>query len=162
MKKIRKPAAAVLAAVMMLLLLCACGGSSAKDVPVSDIADKIDAALGKADSLSAVDANYIKGYMKLGEGDYAEYVVKINAYGQNIDEYGVFKAADSAQAKALKEALDSYLKLRLDSWMDEYMPEEKPKLTSAEVKTEGNYICYCILSDTDKTAAFGAFTDALK
>lgn len=162
MRKIKNTLAAVLAATMMLLLLCACGGESTKNVAVSDIAAKVDEALGKADSLSAVDSNYVKGYMKLSEDDYAECVVKINAYGQNIDEYGIFKASDSTQAKALKESVEGYLQLRLDSWMDEYMPEEKPKLTSAEVKTDGNYIMYSILSDSDKSAAFSAFADALK
>ena len=41
------------------------------------------------------------------------------------------------------------------------MPEEKPKLESAEVHVKGDYVMYCILSDKDKTAAFKAFEDAL-
>jgi len=45
--------------------------------------------------------------------------------------------------------------------MKEYMPEEFPKLESAEVKTAGNYVIYAILSDNDKKAAFDAFNKAL-
>ncbi len=126
------------------------------------VVSALDAALGKGDSLVAVDANYIKGYMKIDVADYEGYAVKINAYGANIDEYGVFKAKDSSQAKEVKSAVEGYLQLRVDSWMDQYMPEEKPKLTSAEVKTNGSYVMYCILSDADKSAAFGAFDGALK
>jgi hypothetical protein len=145
---------------MILAILCACGGAS--DVALSDITAAVDKALNKGDSLAAVDASYIKGYMKMDVTDYADYSVKINVYGANIDEYGVFKANDSKQAKEIESAVEAYLQLRLDSWMDEYMPEEKPKLTSAEVKTSGNYVMYCILDDADKSAAFGAFETALK
>lgn len=161
MKIIKRPGAAALVLAMVLVLLCACGGG-AKNVPVEDVVSALDAALGKGDSLVAVDANYIKGYMKIDVADYEGYAVKINAYGANIDEYGVFKAKDSSQAKEVKSAVEGYLQLRVDSWMDQYMPEEKPKLTSAEVKTNGSYVMYCILSDADKSAAFGAFDGALK
>ena len=100
--------------------------------------------------------------MKMDVSDYAGYTVKINAYGANIDEYGIFQAADDKQAKDVEAAVEAYLQLRLDSWMDEYMPEEKPKLSSAEVKSEGKYVMYAILGDADKTAAFEAFAGALK
>ena len=161
MKNNKRFGAAVLALAMVLALLCACGGS-AKDVAIGDVVSAVDAALNKGDNLVEVDANYIKGYMKIDVAGYEGFTVKINAYGANIDEYGVFKAKDSAQAKEAKEAAEAYLQLRVDSWMDAYMPEEKPKLTSAEVRTSGNYVMYCILSDTDKSAAFGAFDGALK
>lgn len=159
-KRYSRAFAAVLAAAMILTLLCACGGAA--DVPVSDVTAAVDEALDKGDSLVSVDASYIKGYMKMDVSDYEDYAVKINAYGANIDEYGVFKAADSSQAKKIKSAVEAYLQLRLDSWMDEYMPEEKPKLSSAQVKSSGNYVMYCILSDSDKQAAFDAFEGALK
>ena len=42
------------------------------------------------------------------------------------------------------------------------MPGERPKLDSAEVKIVGNYVMYAILSDSDRTAAFDAFSKALQ
>ena len=161
MKKNIRLISLTLAVCLMTLLLCACG-SSAKNVPVSDIAAKVDEALAKDGALTDAKENYIKGYLKMDVADYEEYVVKINAYGENIDEYGVFKGKDASQAAEIKSAVEAYLELRLSTWMDEYMPEEKPKLQSAEVKTSGNYVMYCILSDADKTAAFAAFSDSLK
>lgn len=160
MKNKRRLGAAVLA-LAMLMLLCACG-SGAKDVPIEDVVSAVDTALNKGDNLVAVDENYIKGYLKMDVADYDGFTVKINAYGANIDEYGLFKAKDSSQAKEIKAAVEAYLQLRLDSWMDEYMPEEKPKLTSAEIRSSGNYVMYCILGDADKSAAFGALDGSLK
>lgn len=154
--------AALAAALVMTLCIFAGCGVQAKNVPVSDIAAAVDTAIGKSDSLTEVDDSYIKGYMKIDASSFEEFTVRINAFGANIDEYGIFKAADSSQAKEIKAAVEAYLKLRLDTWMDEYMPEEKPKLTSAEVKTKGNYIMYCILSDSDKAVAFSVFESSLK
>ena len=55
--------AAVLALVMVMLL-CACGSGKGKDVPVDDVVAAVDEALGKDESLVAVDENYIKGDRK--------------------------------------------------------------------------------------------------
>ena len=160
MKNRRRFAAFMLALAMVLALLCGCGGT--KNVEVGDIAAAVDEALDKGGNLVAVDEAYIKGYMKMDVSEYEGFTVKINAYGANIDEYGVFRAKDSSQAREIKSAVEGYLQLRVDSWMEEYMPEEKPKLSAAEVKTNGNYIMYCILGDADKAAAFAAFDGALK
>ena len=160
MKNKNRFAALLLALTMVLALLCACGNT--KDVEVSEIVAALDAALNKGDNLVAVDETYIKGYMKLDVSEYDGFTVKINAKGVNIDEYGVFRAKDSSQVKDIKSAVEGYLQLRIDSWMDEYMPEEKPKLSAAEVQTRGNYVMYCILGDADKSAAFDAFDGALK
>lgn len=160
MKNRKRFAALTLALAMAAVLMCACGDT--KNVEVGDIAAAVDTALNKGGSLVAVDEAYIKGYMKMDVAEYEGFTVKINAYGANIDEYGVFRAKDGSQAREIKSAVEGYLQLRVDSWMDEYMPEEKPKLSSAEVKTNGNYVMYCILGDADKSAAFGAFDGALK
>lgn len=159
MKGIKKEAVVIVAA-LVLALLCACGGS-AKDVPVSDIVTAVDDVLGGGDNFTQADAGLVEGYMKLSPDDYADCAVKINSYGTSFDEYGVFKAADSSQAKTIAGVLEAYLKLKLDTDMG-YQPEEVPKLESAEVKTSGNYVMYCILGDAEKNAAFGAFEDALK
>ena len=51
--------------------------------------------------------------------------------------------------------------MRLDVWMEEYMPEEKPKLENATVKTMGRYVVYCILSDEAKDTVFTAVDNML-
>jgi len=155
----------IICALLALSLLTACGGKSGSaeirnDVAVKDISSAIAACLSD-DALVSVSATYISGSMKMDVSDYDSYDVKINSKGVNIDEYGVFKAKDSAQVSLVEKAVDSYLQMRRDTWMKEYMPEEFPKLESAEVKTAGNYVIYAILSDNDKKAAFDAFNKAL-
>jgi hypothetical protein len=106
--------------------------------------------------------SYLKGAMKLDPSIFSEWLVKINAYGANIDEYGIFKAPDEAGVAAVREAAEGYLKLRRDTWMEEYMPEEKPKLTQAEVKVCGLYVFYTIVSDDVRAQIASDLENALK
>ena len=126
---------------------------------MSELADKVCAALGKQD-MADPGANYVRGYMRRTPDEIGEYVILKNVMGTNIDEFGIFKAG-TMDAAALKEMIDGYIKILQDSWMN-YQPEEEPKLKGAEIKTAGDYVMYVILSDADKDTAFKAFTDALK
>ena len=159
-----KRSLAILLAVCALLSLCACGGDKAEykdDVAVSDLADKI-IATNDSWSFTEMNDSYLEGAMKLNPSDFAEYSVNINAMGTTADEFGIFKAKDAGSVTAVKEAAEGYLSFRLDTWMDEYMPEEKPKLEKAEVKVCGLYVMYAILDDSARSAAFEAFEGALK
>ena len=160
-RKIKFIAAALAIALLLLTMLAACGnGANTKDVPVSDITAAVSAALDKTDSLTESDGMFL-GLTKQSAETLGDHAVLINVYGTNIDEYGVFKAGGMS-AKELKAVADDYLSKRLNSWMEEYMPEEKPKLTNAEVRVSGDYVMYCILSDADKATAFQAFENVLK
>ncbi|HHU22737.1 MAG TPA: DUF4358 domain-containing protein [Clostridiales bacterium] len=162
MRSTARYAALLIIFVLVLSLLSACGKSDvADDVPVEDIVQKVDEALGNDGTLVAVDADYIRGSMRMDVSDYAGYVVKINAFGANIDEYGIFKGADENQTREIAKAVEDYLQMREDTWMVEYMPEEHPKLLAAEHKTLGNYVMYAILWEEEKATAFDAFTAAL-
>ena len=161
---ILKRSLAILLAVCAILSLCACGGDKAEykdDVAVSDLADKI-IATNDSWSFTEMNDSYLEGAMKLNPSDFAEYSVNINAMGTTADEFGIFKAKDADSVTTVKEAAEGYLSFRLDTWMDEYMPEEKPKLEKAEVKVCGLYVMYAILDDSARSAAFEAFEGALK
>ncbi len=158
MKKFRKIISLLLALTALAALLSGCGGK-AKDVPVSDLADKVCAALGKSD-MADPGANYVRGYMRRTPEEIGDYIILKNVMGTNIDEFGIFKAG-TMDAAALKEMVDAYIKILQDSWMN-YQPEEEPKLKGAEVRTAGDYVMYVILSDADKETAFKTFNAALK
>lgn len=150
-----------------IFTFCACSkGSETKveyktDVAVSDLSEQVS-AVNDGWNFIAMDENYIAGAMKIDVSGYADYVVNINAFGTNVDEYGIFKAKDEASVAAVKADAENYLKFRLDTWMEEYMPEEKPKLEKAEVKVCGLYVMYAIVDDTSRADAFAAFENALK
>ena len=147
---------------MSLALLVACGGDKVPDnIPVGDIAGKIDQAIDNTGDMVSIGDSYVIGMFGMDSSSYSEYMLKINA-GQNVDEYGIFKGKDKAQTEKIAEAVKGYLKTRDEAWMVEYMPEERPKVQNAEALTVGNYVVYAILSDEDKSAAFDAFNEALK
>ena len=153
----------IISAILILALFAACGGEAKirDDVAVSDIAESISSVLGN-DDLVSVPETFISGSMKMDVSDFDSYDVRINSKGINIDEVGIFKATDSAQVETIQKAINDYLQMRKDTWMDEYMPEEKPKLESAEVETLGNYVIYVILSDKDKSSVIDAFEKSLQ
>ncbi len=153
----------ILLCLAALLCLGACGKKAAwrTDVPLSTLAEVVEKHLDGG-SLAAMQESYLKGAMKLDPAIFADWLVKINAYGANIDEYGIFKAPDEAGVAAVKQAAEDYLKLRRDTWMEEYMPEEKPKLTQAEVKVCGLYVIYAIVSDDVRRKILTDFENALK
>ena len=153
----------LIAIILTLSLLTACGGKAAEirnDVAVSDVSAAVASVLGN-DTLVSVPDTFYSGSMKMDVSKFDGYDVKINSKGINIDEFGVFKAKDSSQVSTVEQAAKDYLKMRIDTWMVEYMPEEYPKLENAEVKTVGNYVMYAILSDDDKKAAFDALEKSL-
>ena len=163
MKRIRETAS-LLCAVALICTLAACGGGTSKvrdDVSAKDVSAAVAAVLTK-DSLVTAPDSYISGSMKMDMSGYKGYDVKINSKGVNIDEYGVFQGKDATQTAEIKKAVEDYVQRYKDRWVPEYMPGERPKLDSSEVKVEGNYVMYAILSDDDKAAAFGAFEKALQ
>lgn len=148
---------AILCLALALGLLAGCGSTEAKQPEMSEVVAAVEAAV-PTDGMTELDANYLKNVFKLDESQYADCCVMTTNVGTTIDEFGIFKGKDSAQAAELKAAVEEYLQFRLDSWMPEYLPEEFPKLQAAQLWSQGDYVMYAILSDDAKTAAGDAFT----
>jgi hypothetical protein len=72
---------------------------------MSDLSAAVEADLD-SESLIAMEEAYLKGAMKLDTSLFTDYVVKINAYGVNIDEYGIFKSPDTASVSAVQTAVE--------------------------------------------------------
>ncbi len=154
--------AIIILTLILTVLISACGGKTIKnDVAVSALSSSVESVLSGDTEFVDAPESYITSSMKLDVATISEYTVRINSRGVDIDEYGIFKASDDAQLKTLQTMANDYLQFRLESWMEEYMPEQFPKIQSSEVKVVGNYIMYAILSDSDKAAAFSAFEKSL-
>lgn len=136
--------------------------SSAKEVEI-DVKEFTKQIAEKRTDVSLVEMTeeYVKNVMKLDISKVSEYSVYVDASGKGVDEYGVFKA-NAGEGEEVQKMIQDYLDIRLDTWMDEYMPEEKPKVKNAEIKNIGDYYIYAILSDSEREAVFSAFEDAAK
>ena len=161
MKKSIKVSALILVLAMLLCALAGCGSETTKDIPAADITAAVADKIGKTEAMTAAQDNWIKGYMKVDVASFGDHSVMVNAIGANVDEFGVFKAGDM-KVNEVESTVKAYLELRLQSWMDEYMPEEKYKVEDAEYKVVGDYVMYCILSAEDAEAAFATFEGMLK
>lgn len=149
-------------ALLLVLALClgvfsACGSGSETANPGFDTVVAAIEGVVSTDGMAQMDADYIKNMFNLTTEDYEQCLVMSTNVGTSIDEFGLFKGADSAQAESLRTAVNDYLQLRLDAWMPEYLPEEFPKLQNAQLWTAGNYVFYAILSEDVKTTAGSAF-----
>lgn len=153
MKKI----SAVLLIVLSLCLLGACGGDDVKDPGMEAVASAVFGSIDTED-MAQIPDTYVEGMMKIPLDGYVSRNAIISSTGTSIDEYGIFQGKDEAQTAELKAALEDYLEYRMELWMDEYLPEEKPKLANAEVWSEGNYVMYAILDDAEREAVYKAFT----
>ncbi len=147
----------VTALTVLVCMLCACStGNNAKDPEMQDVADAVGAAMDISNLSQTPDA-YVEDVMGIASAGYVIRNTLISGIGTNIDEYGIFLGKDAEQAASLKAALETYLEYRESVWMDEYLPEEKPKLDNAEVWQQGNYVMYVILGDNDRAAVKAAF-----
>ena len=95
--------------------------------------------------------------MKMDVSGFAGWTVKINAYGANIDEYGVFRAADAAQAAEVKAAVEA-------CFAEDGVKVEKVNTlrTLGKIKRQGRYAgrtpeikkAYVTLKEDSKTIEF--------
>lgn len=159
----KRSIALLLLLAALLALTAGCGGkvSYREDLSAEKLAGIMDKHLS-ASQMAVMTSGYLSGAMKMDPTLFSDYVVKVTAYGTKIDEYGVFRVPSADRAEAAKDAVESYLQLRKDNWMEEYLPEEKPKLTNAAVKCCGLYVLYVIVSDEVRQPMLDGFENALK
>ena len=112
-------------------------------------------------SFSKMNESYVEGVMAMKLEIVSEYAVYIDASGSTIDEFGIFKAKEGEEDE-VKKQLQAYLKMRLDTWMEEYMPEEKPKVQKANLHVREGYILYAILGEKDKKQLFESFENCVQ
>lgn len=149
----KRKIALILALVMCMCLCAACDKGNGTDPGMEAVSASVKAAADN-DDMQDIPASYMENTMKISSDAYTDCYARISKVGTNINEFGVFKATDPA---ALKDALNSYLEYREEIWMDEYLPEEHPKLENAEVWAVGDYVMYAILDADTMSAAEIAF-----
>jgi len=143
----------ILALILCLCLFTACGKNTNANVDMDTVAGAVNAVCDN-ENMQDIPASYMENTMKIPADAYTDCVAKISKVGTNINEYGVFKTEDT---DALTALLEQYLAYREEIWMDEYLPEEHPKLENAQVRVIGDYVMYVILDDATLSSAETAF-----
>lgn len=95
----------------------------------------------------------------------SDCVVLYSASQENIDEFGIFHAADTENTAKISESVEKYLSEMKDSqraFIESYAAEELPKLDTAEMRIYGNYVAYAILSPEEMSAFFEHVENTLK
>lgn len=151
------------ALLLCALLLTGCGGETTqKDVSLDELSGAVLEAIGMTDTMVDTTDVIVEGFLQLSPDQFGGCVVYRNSYGTSVDEFGLFKAG-TLTLEEIKSAVEDYLNvLRETSMAALYTPEEVPKLEGAQVRTVGDYVMYCVLSDADMDAAFDAFASALQ
>jgi hypothetical protein len=130
-----------------LIALAACSKDdatatyTARDITIEQLEAAVDPYFDTSVMYKA-DDEYISRTFDFPEGVCASALVKVPT-GTNQDEYGVF-IAEIGKEKELYNALLAYRDRRQAAWMDEYLPEEKHKVSDASVSSFDNYVYYVI------------------
>lgn len=149
----KRTLALILALMLCLCLFAACGEEKDADPGMDTVSAAVNAVCDNG-NMQDIPESYMENTMKIPAESYTECVAKISKVGTCIDEYGVFKTEDT---DALTTLLEEYLQYRGEIWMDEYLPEEYPKLENSEIWVVGDYVMYMILDDDVRYDAVDAF-----
>jgi len=149
-----------LLALAMLLSLAACvrpvTPAYQEAIEPAALAAYCQAVLPSGDLLADADEDYLRYRMELPEAVAAAAVIRIQNAGTALDEFGVLRAPDGVDAKAVAETIEAYLTARREEWTGMYLVEEFPKLRDAECRVFGRYVVYGILSEEDRGKLFDA------
>ena len=158
---------------LILALLAVCSLFSCNSTP--NYANHISAAsLGDAVQ-TAIGAD--EKYMTAQASDYSFYfnddpalslvndsTMRFHPEVTNVNEFGIFRAADEQSAKQVEQMIAAYLEMQtadLRSFAQNYSPEDLSKIDAARVERVGVYVVYLILSPQDASAAMDAIRKEL-
>lgn len=154
----------LLALVLIVSILGSCSSGGTKEVTLTQLQDAVSAAVtNKADMSDFAIDTMQSFYSDINPELVKEYKAMRTTQGTSADQFGVFICKDEAAAKEFSSQLSSGIKTLAESAANfNYTPEEQPKLDNAKVETNGKYVMFAILSDTERAAAISAFNALFK
>lgn len=164
MKKLTIAAALLL---ILTLSLAACN-SYRSDVAVNDLVTPVLEAVSTQGGFLAADADYVSLEFENPttiDSNVSEWMICASSSPITVDEFGIFRVKDGGDVDAVKAEVEKYvqaLQVKLEVFLENYDPAEKPKLENAQVFVYGNYVVFTMLTEADTAAATGAIQTALK
>lgn len=162
MKRFWKVLAVMLGVVGMVCAFSGCSRDtvgSDKDVPISDIVEKLKSGLEWEYSMIQATDAMIEGWYSFDSEKVEEFTVYVTDFPSVADEIVVVKLSDKGY---LSEA-ETILKDRVDNRKKEfegYSPTEAYKAENAVITSHGNYVALIVGNDFDK--ADSVFEDCFK
>lgn len=156
----RKILSILMLSVLMLVALTACGSdkessdqagkeNAVKDIKAQEAADEILAQGDFKDSLSTVHINTaLTRLYVLDEANIEDAAFYTNS-SSTAEEIAVIKVKSADYVNTVKEAYENHIADQKDACKD-YLPDEIPKLDSAVIYVNGNYVVLCVSNDNGK------------
>ena len=151
----------IMAGIISCALLAGCGGntvsgsdgSSASESNSKTPAEKTTELLAAVEFPSMVEltADDLSARYDIEADKLTAFSAYICGSGAMPDEFGVFEAADSDTAAAIKTSLDERVKKQRDSYAD-YKPDEMYKFDDCFVTQKGTMVIYAICADNSAAA----------
>ena len=158
-----KRLAAALAPLILLAVLVSCGSAALPELTARQIADEFDKHIASVNDLGEPGDDYLSAVVGIDASEVAGYVLKLQIAGTGADSYGVFVAKDEAGKENVRAALTKYISDIQTNYSNfNYLPEEESKIMNAEIWSEGQYVYFVILGDSERNSVNEAFKQLMK
>ena len=156
MKRIRIRACAALGLLLLTLagLFTACGDERAPDIDPAAICTELLGSGAFSEGLEPLDTDIALTLYGLTEDSCASSIFYLST-GATAEELAILQVADGGSMQTLQDAVQYRLTYQKDSF-ENYVPAEIPKLDGAIVRTQGDYLIFCVAADG---GAAGAIID---
>lgn len=138
---------AICCGVLAALALTACGGKTSTALDPAKTVDEMKEKLTFTDQMAVVN---MAGALRIYGVDEALVTdcAALRGSGATAESFSVWQAADADDAVEIETQLESFLESWIEGYSD-YKPEEVPKLESAVLTQEGNYVVLCVSADNE-------------
>lgn len=152
--------------LFLLLSLCACGEKKEyrDDLSCGELIDRATEQIPVDMGYKSLGGEHIKYNFNDTELD-DDHSFSVSASSSDINEVGIFHAADSEATEELSALAEEYLKSyreEKEAFIASYAPKELEKIKNAEVRVFGNYVAYAILSADDGRIFFDTVEKLLR
>lgn len=147
----------ILLIALVVSIAVSFGGSSGSDKSVEEVKEVI-APLFQNEGAQEVSSRFLRKYYDLNASDYEGVSLFMPNSNMDAQEMLIIKLADTSQAEAVSEAINTRLETQLNAF-DGYAPVQYDLCSKAIVDVRGNYILFVIHENAAEIEA--AFRRAL-
>ncbi len=129
--------------LMITVVIFAGCATQGKDIPVMELAQKLNTVVPFANSLTPLETDMALQIYGISAEDVQEAAVYVGTGGATVDEISVWKAKDANAAARVKEKVQARIDAQKSVYAD-YQPTEVPKLDHPILITDGNTVILCV------------------